>query len=526
MTRPVGREDGGPGRVARGLARLETPFSRVFGDGVNPFHHLGALAIYFLYVALVTGIYLFVFYRTSLQGAWPSVEAITHDQPYAGGIMRSLHRFASDAAVLMIVLHLLRELIRGRFTGPRWFSWITAMPLIWIIFAFGVTGYWMVWDELAQYVAIGTARMLDWLPIITEPMSRSFLDNDSVSSRLFTLIAFLHLVGLPIACVLSIWFHLLRVRYPRINPPRRLMAGSLMAMLALALVFPVTSHPPADLGRPVGPLAIDWFYLAGFPLLSLTSESLLWALSGGGTLMLAALPWIAPHRRDPVAAVYLPDCSGCTFCAEDCPYGAIDMVPRSDGRNFEFEARVNSSLCVSCGICTGSCPSSSPFRQREPLTTGIEMPHYPVESLRTAIDHRGDTAENALVIFGCDYAVRAERFDSDFVHSIAVPCIGLVPPAAIDYAMRSTGYRGVVLSGCEGCDCYHRLGNRWTEERIERIRRPGLRGRVDRERLLTVWLKAGDAGEFGRRLDAFGSGLGVSAGTGDSQDGAGAPQCS
>jgi len=493
----------GPGPAARLLARLELPFSRAFGARANPFHHLGALAIYFLYVALVTGLYLFVFYRTSIEGAWQSVESLSRDQRYAGGIMRSLHRFASDAAVVMMVLHLLRELVRGRMTGPRWFSWLTAMPLVWIIIAFGVTGYWMVWDELAQYVAIGSARMLDWLPIFTEPMSRNFLDNASVSDRMFTLIAFLHLVGLPIVCVLSIWFHLLRVRFPRINPPRRLMAGSLAAMLVLALVFPVTSHPPADLDRPVGVLAIDWFYLAGFPLQSMTSESVLWALSGGGTLLVSALPWVVPRRRQPAARVYLPDCSGCSFCAEDCPYGAIDMLPRSDGRNFELEAKVDESLCVSCGICTGACPSSSPFRQREPLTTGIELPQYPIDALRAALDRGREAGHEAVVVIGCDYSVPVREFDSESVHTLAVPCIGFVPPAAIDYALRSAGYRGVLLSGCESCDCHHRLGDRWTEERLARSRQPGLRSRVDRDRLLALWLKPVDVAEFRRRLEGF-----------------------
>lgn len=492
-----------PGPVARLLARLELPLSRAFNARCNPFHHLGALAIYFLYVALVTGLYLFIFYRTSIDGAWHSVEALTSDQPYAGGIMRSLHRFSSDAAVAMMVLHLLRELIKGRITGPRWFSWLTAMPLFWVIIIFGVTGYWMVWDELAQYIAIGSARAFDWLPVFTEPMSRNFLDNASVSDRMFTLIAFLHLVGLPIICVLAIWFHLLRVRYPRINPPRRLMAGSLLALLVLALVFPVTSHPPADLDRPVGALAIDWFYLAGFPLQSLTSEAFLWGLSGGGTLLLSALPWIVPRRREPAARVHLPDCSGCTYCAEDCPYGAIDMVPRSDGRNFELEARVNDSLCVSCGICMGACPSSSPFRQREPLTTGIELPHNTMDTLRKAVHRRADTAGDALVVFGCEYSVSTTPLDSDTLHTVSVPCIGFVPPAVIDYAIRYAGYQGVVLAGCEDCDCYHRLGNRWTEERIARDRQPGLRSRVDRDRLLSVWLKPGDVSQFNRRLDEF-----------------------
>ncbi len=492
-----------PGPAARTLARMEGLFSRAFGGENNPFHHLGALTIFFFYVALVTGIYLFIFYRTSLEGAWESVEYLTREQWYAGGIMRSLHRYASDAAVITLGIHLVRELVRGRMKGPRWFSWITGMPLVWIVIVFGISGYWMVWDELAQYVAVSTAQLVDWLPIFTDPMSRNFISNEAVSSRLFTLIAFIHLVGLPIVLVLGIWFHLLRIRYPRINPPRKLMLGSMAGLLALSVVFPVFSHPPADLDRVPVSLDIDWFYLAIFPLQAVTSEGVVWALGTGGTILLAILPWLPPRKREAVAEVHLPDCTGCGFCAEDCPYGAIDMVARTDGRNFELEAKVNADLCVSCGICTGSCPSSSPFRQREPLTTGIELPQFPIDRLRREIDQERGRADNSILLLGCDHGPTVDALASDDIHTLSLPCVGMTPPASIDYAMRATGYAGVVIAGCEGCDCHHRLGERWTQERIERIRQPALRKRVPRERLLSVWLKVGQEKRLASQVEAF-----------------------
>jgi quinol-cytochrome oxidoreductase complex cytochrome b subunit/coenzyme F420-reducing hydrogenase delta subunit len=496
-----------PGPAARALARVERPLSRAFGGKDNPLHHLGALSIYFFYVALVTGIYLFIFYRTSVDGAWESIESLTREQWYAGGVMRSLHRYASDAAVVTMSLHLLRELLRGRMKGPRWFSWFTGMPLLWIVAVFGISGYWMVWDDLAQYVATATAQLLDWLPIFTDPMSRNFLGNDTVSNRLFTLIGFIHLVGLPIVLVLAIWFHLLRIRHPRINPPRKLMIGSFGALLALSIVMPVYSHAPADFDKATGVVYLDWFYLWIFPLQSATSAGAVWALTAGGTLLMAALPWLPPARRRPVAEVHLPDCNGCGFCVADCPYGAIDLVPRSDGRDGDFEARVDASLCVSCGICTGACPSSSPFRRLRPLTTGIEMPDYTIDAFRAGIDRGRGRAGDAVLVFGCEHGAGIDAAGSERVHTMSLPCIGMVPPAGIDYALRATGYAGVVLSGCEGCDCYHRLGDRWMRERIELERQPGLRRRVPRERVLAVWLKTGDEARLRQEIEAFRAGL-------------------
>lgn len=472
------------------LGKVEALFSRVFQRGANPFHYLGGLTIFFFWVALVTGIYLFIFYRTSIDGAWESVEYLSREQWYLGGIMRSLHRYASDGAVLCMFLHLGRELVRGRLFGPRWFSWFTGMPLLWIVTVFGISGYWMVWDQLAQYVAISTARMLDILPVFTEPMSNAFISDEAVSNRLFTLIAFIHLIGLPIVLVLGIWFHLLRIKMPRINPPRKLMMGSMLAMLALSVVYPVHSHAPADLDAVPGALNMDWFYLAAFPLMSLTSETLVWGVATGITLFLSMLPWLLPSRREPVAQVHLEDCSGCTYCAEDCPYGAIDMVPRTDGRNFEWQAQVNADLCVSCGICTGSCPSSSPFRAREPLTTGIELPGFTMNHLRESLPDAPSGQDPAVVVFGCDHSVNMGSLDNrNGMRAVSLPCTGTLPPSMIDYALRKAGYQGVVITGCDSCDCHHRLGDTWTEERIARERPPSLRKSVPRERILTTWLK-------------------------------------
>jgi len=492
-------------RPARWLARGEALLSRAFESRANPFHHLGALTIYCFYIALVTGIYLFVFYRASLQDAWQSVQAITHGQWFAGGVMRSVHRYSSDAAVFFLSLHLLRELVRYRHNGPRWFSWVTGMPLVWIVLILGISGYWMVWDQLAAWTVTISARLMDWLPIFTEPMSRNFLDNEAISGRLFTLIAFIHLVGLPVILVLAIWFHLLRVRYPRVNPPRSLMVGSLVALLVLAIVFPVTSHPPADLNTMPGVLAIDWFYLAIFPLQQIASSGFFWLVGAGGTLALASLPWLLPHRRQPVAEVHLPDCTGCGFCAEDCPYGAIDMVPRSDDLNFEVEARVNASLCVSCGICTGACPSSSPFRQRVPLTTGIEMSHFTLNEFRHAIRGAEGSApaRRGVLVLGCEYGLDVNKVEAPRIHAVQLPCLGAVPPAGIDYALRRAGYAGVAIAGCAEGDCYHRLGDEWTRQRIGRQRQPMLRNRVPRDRLLIRWDKMGREREFARSLDRF-----------------------
>ena len=88
--------------VKRAYLALESWFNISFGTEWNPLYHLGTLSFFLFWIILVSGIYLFVPFQGSLAGAHASVEYMTDDQCYDAGIMRSLHRYASDAVVITI----------------------------------------------------------------------------------------------------------------------------------------------------------------------------------------------------------------------------------------------------------------------------------------------------------------------------------------------------------------------------------------------------------------------------------------
>jgi len=474
---------------------LRALLDRGFGPALNPLNSLGALTIYFFWVVLVSGIWLFIFFKTSVEGAYESVEYLTHEQWYLGGVMRSLHRYASDAAIITLALHMLKEFVYDRHRGNRWFSWVTGVPLLWLTIPLGITGYWLVWDQLAWYVALTSAELLDWLPIFSESMARNFLSSDVLSDRFFTLMAFLHLIGLPLFLVFGIWLHVLRINGPRINPPRALMVGSLVAMTVLSIAYPALSQGEVDMTQVPESLGLDWYYLLVYPLLKAWPPGWVWGLLTGVSLLLCMAPWIPPQKAQAVAEVDLDNCNGCQRCADDCPFSAITMMERSDGKAYESEAVVDPSLCLSCGLCVGSCPTATPFRRHTALSPGIDMPDLSASMLRERLLEVSEKLQGnrRVIVFTCQDNARATKIRSKLndneTAAVDIICAAQLPPSFIDFLLSRKLADAVVLAGCAGGNCQYRFGVEWTEQRIARERDPRLRKRVDADRIALAWLE-------------------------------------
>jgi hypothetical protein len=187
--RPIRRERW-PRRLLAGVATLyqwaEVLLDRLVSPSLNPLYHSGTIAVFSLAVATVTGLYLFVFYRVGTEAAHQSIEGIMAHPLGIGALMRSLHRYASDAAILAAVLHGLKMLLDDRFWGARWIGWVSGLALVSLVWVTGATGYWLVWDAQAQILSVTTAKLLDVLPIFGEPLVRTFVDSDRIQMFLFS----------------------------------------------------------------------------------------------------------------------------------------------------------------------------------------------------------------------------------------------------------------------------------------------------------------------------------------------------
>ena len=528
------------------LGAIEGTFDRPFGQAGNPWRHLGGLAFLLFWIVAVSGIYVYIGFDTDVVGAYASVERLSSNAFPLGSLARSLHRYGSDAFVLVVLLHLAREWIHGRYAHFRRFSWLTGVFALWLVYASGIGGFWLVWDRIAQYSLIATAEWLDVLPVFDGALVRNFIAEGAVNDRLFSLLIFLH-IGIPLALLAVMWVHLQRLTLPETLPPRALTWGTLGALAVLSLAAPIASDAPANLAVAPETLALDWFYLAVHAFADATSPLALWLAIGGFTLLLVLLPLASRAARAPrpvAAVVNLANCNGCARCFADCPYAAVTMQPRTDGRNHPRQAVVDPDLCAGCGICAGACPSSTPFRSVAELVTGIDMPQAPIDALRAELEaalarlaqprplvatRRGTflsitgasardddldakaSATPRIVAFGCrpeqggaDLATIAD----DRTATVFMLCAAQLPPSFVEYALRA-GADGVLVTGCRDGECMYRLGNRWVDERLAGARAPRLRAAVPRDRLRIAWAGRGDEARLRAALLAFRADLAV-----------------
>ena len=485
-----------------GYRRLEHRFDAAFGSTHNPLRQLGATAFLLFWLLAISGIYLYIVLDTSAAGAYPSINHLSREQWYFGGMLRSLHRYGADAFVAVVVAHLVREWLHGRYSGFRRFSWLTGVPLLVFVFVSAIGGFWLNWDQLGQFSAVATAEWLDWLPFFASPMTRNFLNVAAVSDRLFSLFVFVHL-GVALLLVFGLWFHIQRISRAAVFPSRRLAWGTLLVLLVLALVWPVMSGAPADLARVPDVLALDWLLLFIHPLTYATSAGTVWGLLSAALIVLFALPFL-PQRaaQVPVAVVDPANCNGCRRCFDDCPYAAVTMVPHPNLRVGRQMAQVNADLCASCGICVGACPSSTPFRSAAELVNGIDMPSEPIGALRLQLQQglAALSGPHRIVAFGCSRGARVDTLAAPDVATFSLMCIGVLPPSFVEYALRD-GASAVLVSGCREGGCEFRLGQRWTEQRLAGTREPHLRGSVPRVRWATAWADAGDEPALRSALD-------------------------
>ncbi len=515
----------GTAHLERGINRFSTVKERI--RPYNPLYHLGTLAVFLLIVLTVTGLYLTIFYRPGAERAYPSVAALSAN--WLGSVMRTVHRYASDALIVVSILHALKMFFSDRFWGSRWLAWLSGWLLVVLFWIIGLMGYWLIWDQQAQWL---TEYFIE---LFQGPFVYTFWGGQIASATfsLFVIVLFLH-IFLPILLIIGIIVHLLRLARANYLAPRWLMLASVVALLLLALWRPIQLTLPADVNSLVRQTSLDWWYLSFLPLTAQLGNGVFW---GTAVLILVAvmgLPWLRPGQHDGPAVVIDDNCTGCSACAHECPYNAIDMVERNDDTEYSMLAVVKPSMCTGCGICVGACPDKAieldrlhsgvirqdlqrnlarTQREGEPAIAVYACERHAALGTLPPLANPKPLAEATLTIGGTIPLLQAKQPprinvgswpDSQGQHrpviTCVVPCTGMLHPNWAAETIAAGGAGAIVVS-CPAHDCSHREGPSWIANRLRR-RRTLRQGNVhfwelapgSRPQVLSLWAQMiGDA---------------------------------
>jgi len=486
------------GLLLRTLERLALPVERqvnrlVGASQLNPFYYSGPIAVFLLVIVAVSGLYLTFFFDFGFTASYQAVARL--EGQLIGRTIRAIHRYASGAAVITTLIHAYRLLFMGRFRSPQRLAWVSGVAMAFLLWLGGVSGYWLVWDQRAQLITTSFTHLLRRFTPFGNSFAFTLISTESArQSWAFMLILFFVHLLLFVLISLLLWLHVLRLRRPALMPRVYWQVGIGAVLIAVSLLLPTGILPRADLSRLPNGVRIDPIYLFFLPIAYRGAPGWLWGGWVAVFLVVSAAPWLLSRDASSLRVSIDRDrCIGCTACAKDCPYKAITMVPRTDGRH-KLVAVENPDRCVSCGICLGSCDGGA-------TAVGIWNSEgiWQTAWMRLSRVRQQDVTRDITIVFTCERhaAQGVRRFVKERsstrktlerpMEIIPLPCTGAVLPNTLTRLL-DAGAAEVRIVGCPPDDCAYREGNLWTEERLTRRRLPRLKRAYVDTPIATAWL--------------------------------------
>src|SRR5579872_3965789 len=222
---------------------------------VSPFGFLGMLTFVMFVILGVTGALLMFYYQPTLDRAWDTVAKINNTVPY-GFMIRNIHYHASNAMVLLAVLHMYYQYFSGRYKIRNEIIWVTGVVLGTVTILEAFTGYDIIFSERAELAISIAASLTNSMPVVG-PTIRDAMFGSGFADfilRFYTMHVFL----LPVVMLGLMAVHL----------PRFLVFDVPMVMAISGAVLLTGGVFPVDLGSKFQPsvppgITVPEWYLTG-----------------------------------------------------------------------------------------------------------------------------------------------------------------------------------------------------------------------------------------------------------------------
>lgn len=172
---------------------------------------LGVISLILFMVLAFTGIWLMFYYFPSEREAYNRMLDLRSSVDF-GFVLRNMHKWAAEAMVVFVILHMARVFFTGAYKPPREFNWQVGVFLLLLTLGLSFTGYLLPWDQLAFWaVTVGTA-IAGYAPVVGEPIRQILLGGSAVGQEALLRFYVLHVAILPGVLAMLVAVHLWRIR--------------------------------------------------------------------------------------------------------------------------------------------------------------------------------------------------------------------------------------------------------------------------------------------------------------------------
>jgi ubiquinol-cytochrome c reductase cytochrome b subunit len=178
----------------------------------------GSATLFAFMLQVVTGVALATVYVPSTQGAYGSLQYISHQATF-GAFVRALHYFGASAMILFIGIHMLRVFLYAAYKFPREGNWLTGVVLLMFTLGMGFTGQLLRWDQTAVWSVNIAARQAVRVPFLGKYLEQFVYAGDRLSGMTLNHFFDLHVFIIPAMMFAFIGIHLYLVIYNGISEP-------------------------------------------------------------------------------------------------------------------------------------------------------------------------------------------------------------------------------------------------------------------------------------------------------------------
>lgn len=259
---------------------------------VSPLGFLGMLTFVIFIILGITGALLMLWYEPILDRAWDSVANINDTIPY-GFHIRNIHYHASNAMVMVAILHMYYQYFSGRYKIRNEILWVTGIILGVLTILEAFTGYDIIFSERAELAISIAASLTNSIPILGPQMRDAFFGS-GFHDFVLRFYAF-HVFFLPIALL-----GLMVVHFPRFLvfdvPMVMAVTGAIMLTGG---VFPVDMGLKFDPSVPPGITVPEWYLTGLYAFLRTQFDKFVTGVAWPGLFIFALLviPFVDKYKK-------------------------------------------------------------------------------------------------------------------------------------------------------------------------------------------------------------------------------------